>query len=117
MSHNQCKLQSKYSDISANVFTLITARKRSLGQGYVFTRVCHSVYRVGGGLCLGVYPPWTETPPVRDPLDKDPRDSDPLDGDPLDRDTSGQRPPTLYSKELAIRILLQCILVYLMYAQ
>ena len=30
--------------------TLITARKRSLGQGNIFTPVCHSVHR-GGGVC------------------------------------------------------------------
>ena len=35
----------------------IAARKRSLGQGNIFTRVCHSVQGSGsvegGGLCLG----------------------------------------------------------------
>ena len=30
---------------------LFTARKRSLGQGNIFTRVCHSVH--GGGACVG----------------------------------------------------------------
>ena len=30
--------------------TLVTARKRSLGQGNVFTPVCHSVH--GGGVCI-----------------------------------------------------------------
>ena len=30
--------------------TLITARKRSLGQGNIFTPVCHSVH--GGGACV-----------------------------------------------------------------
>ena len=30
--------------------TIITARKRSLGQGNIFAPVCHSVY--GGGGCL-----------------------------------------------------------------
>ena len=29
---------------------IFTARKRSLGQGYIFTPVCHSVHR-GGGMC------------------------------------------------------------------
>ena len=28
---------------------VITARKRSLGQGNVFTSVCHSVHNCGGG--------------------------------------------------------------------
>ena len=40
---------------------VITARKRSLGQGYVFTRVCDSVH--GGGAIPGQVPPWEGTPP------------------------------------------------------
>ena len=38
-------------------FSFITARKRSLGQGNIFTPVCHSVHRgcvcgcFGGGMC------------------------------------------------------------------
>ena len=82
--------------------TIVTARKRSLGQGNVFTPVCHSVHR--GGHCpsmhhrshgrgvsvqggslsrrVSVWGVWTE-PPL---------------------------PPT-YGHERAFRILLQCILV------
>ena len=37
---------------------LITARKRSLGQGNIFTPVCHSVHR---GVCLSAC--WDTTPP------------------------------------------------------
>ena len=55
---------------------VITARKRSLGQGYIFTGICHSVNR---GVCLsacwdtpplpGRHPPARETPlPRRPPL-------------------------------------------------
>ena len=52
----------------------ITTRKRSLGQGNIFTPVCHSVHR-GGGVPgrytppgqvhppRQVHPPWTGTPP------------------------------------------------------
>ena len=39
---------------------LITARKRSLGQGNIFTPICHSVHRgvpPPGGLPQGVLPP------------------------------------------------------------
>ena len=32
------------------VFLFVTARKRSLGQGNIFTPVCHSVHR--GGVCV-----------------------------------------------------------------
>ena len=32
-----------------------TARKRSLGQGNIFTRMCHSVHREGVSGCGGVY--------------------------------------------------------------
>ena len=39
---------------------IITARKRSLGQGNIFTPVCHSVHR---GEYLGRYPPGPGTPP------------------------------------------------------
>ena len=35
---------------------LVTARKRSLGQGNVFIRVCHSVHKVG--LCMMSIPVW-----------------------------------------------------------
>ena len=42
------------------LFRLFTARKRSLGQGNIFTPVCHSVH--GGGVCLSAC--WdTTTPP------------------------------------------------------
>ena len=60
---------------------IITARKRSLRQGNVFTRVCYSVH--GGGLTG--QRPRTETPPDRD---------SPLCG-----------------KERVVRIILECILV------
>ena len=54
----------------SNVIKLITARKQSLGQGNVFTLVCHSV----------LFP------------DREHRTETP-DRDPLDRDPHGQRPP------------------------
>ena len=67
MNHNQCKLQSKYSDIWGKV---------------MFSRVSHSVHRDGGGLSSG----GPQRPPDRDNLDRDPLDRDRLDRDPLDRD-------------------------------
>ena len=33
--------------------SIVTARKRSLGQGNIFTPVCHSVHRVGVRGCRG----------------------------------------------------------------
>ena len=72
---------------------LITAHKWSLGQGNIFTCVCHSIHR-GRGLSPGGLPdrdaPWTENPLNRDPPDRD---------------------PPLYGGERAVRILLECILV------
>ena len=64
---------------------IITARKRSLGQGNIFISVCHSVHR--GGVPDQVHPPWDQagTPP-RSRL----------------RHTVNAR---------AVRILLECILV------
>ena len=66
---------------------IFTARKRSLGQGNVFTRMCHSVHRgkgvsvAGEGSILGRPPPQTEI--------------------------------TQYSKERAVHILLECFLLIL----
>ena len=53
---------------------IITARKRSLGQGNVFTAVCHSVHREGVSL--------TETPLNRDHQDRSHWTETPLDRDP-----------------------------------
>ena len=51
---------------------MITACKRSLGQGNVFTPVCHSVHRGRHA---------------------DPLDTDPIDADPLDAESPGCRTP------------------------
>ena len=48
---------------AARVGSLITARKRSLGQGNIFTPVCHSVHR--GGEYLTRYPPRDQVHPPR----------------------------------------------------
>ena len=50
---------------SENAVLLITARKRSLGQGNIFTPVCHSVHGGGGST-------WPGTPPdqVHPPRDQ-----------------------------------------------
>ena len=64
---------------------LVTARKRSLGQGNIFTPVCHSVHR---GVCLSAcwdttpprsrHPPWSRSPPrSRSPQEKTPPDQPP----------------------------------------
>ena len=62
---------------------LVTSRKRSLGQGNIFTPVCHSVHRGGG---VGT-PPGPGTPPSEQCMLGD---------------TGNKR---------AVRILLECILV------
>ena len=87
----KCKMYTKLgldwsfyrqSFTSADEFsTVITARKRSLGQGNIFTPVCHSVHRAvglpqwmmgytlgpgtppGPGTPLDQAPPWTRHPP------------------------------------------------------
>ena len=71
--------------------------KRSFGQGNIFTSVCHSVHR-GGGRGPGQVPPPSRQapPPGRHP----PRQAPP----PPARDTVKARP---------VRILLECILVYI----
>ena len=54
--------------------SFFTARKRSLGQGNIFTPVCHSVHR-GGCLpqcMLGYHPPGSTTPGKHTPLGSTP---------------------------------------------
>ena len=69
----------KFPATVVNIFLFngffITARKRSLGQGNVFTPVCHSVCRGGSA-----QPPWRQTFLGRPaPLDADPQGwADPL---------------------------------------
>ena len=69
---------------------VITVRKRSWGQGNVFTAVCHSVHRVEGVSLTVILPgqnppPWTD----RDPLDRDTTWTE----TPLNRDPTAKRPP------------------------
>ena len=86
--------------------SIFTARKRSLGQGYVFTPVWHSVHRRGRG--RGVCPiPEMQTPQMQTTLDVDPPDADPPGCKP---------PPEIHGilrdtvNNGAVRILLECIL-------
>ena len=84
---------------TCSIGIVVTTRKRSLGQGYIFTGVCHSVNR--GGVCQGDPPlcqgdppaketlPSRETPhqgdpplPRRPPCQGDPHQGDPLPGRP-----------------------------------
>ena len=93
---------SRISRVSVHVCgeLIFTARKRSLGQGNVFTGMCRSFCSHGGkgslsgGGLLDRDPPtetsWTETPWTETP--------------------PALRPP-LYGKERAVSILLECILV------
>ena len=74
--------------------SISTASKRSLGQGNVFTRVCHSIHR--GGL----------------PLDRDSLDRDPLDRDPLYRDPPSPSTYIWWRPPKRVSILLECILVW-----
>ena len=68
---------AKFSVVAGFCIALFTARKGSLGQGNVFTPVCHSVHR-GRGVCPPPVPrcrpPWMQTPLgwVDPSLDADP---------------------------------------------
>ena len=86
---------------------LITARKRSLGQGYVFTRVCDSVH---GGY-LGRYTPSGQVHPLgRYPPPPPQVHPSPQAGTPPGRYTPGNTCWDMVNKR-TVRILLECILV------
>ena len=93
---------------------LFTARKRSLGQGNIFTPVCHSVH--GQVHPPGRYTPWNRyTPQTRYPPGQvhplgryTPQVGTPPDQvHPLDQ----VHPPGDTGNKRAVRILLECILV------
>ena len=96
-----------YVTLIVPMLHFITARKRSLGQGNVFTPVCHSVHRgrvsvwvisVQGGLCPGgSLSRWVS-------VQEDLCLGGLCSGSPCHRD-----PP--YGKEQVVGILLECILV------
>ena len=74
---------------------LVTARKRNLGQGKVFTPVCHSVYmgdplprQTPGQTPPKQTPPSEQTPPGRYPLGRQP----PLGRHPLGRHLQADTP-------------------------
>ena len=48
--------------MNGTLFTIITACKRSLGQGNIFTGVCRSFCPQGGGLCMMSLPVWLPGP-------------------------------------------------------
>ena len=90
---------------------IFTARKRCLGQGNVFTRVCHSVHIPSGGgrggLCVVSRPVWLLGPMflqgdlcLSSYVPSRVSNSRPMfhpgglpDKDPLDKNPPGQRPP------------------------
>ena len=82
---------------------IITARKRSLGQGNIFTPVCHSVH--GGGLpqCMMGYHPPTRHPPRPG--------TPPGPGPPRTRHPPAQSMLGDTVNARAVRILLECNLV------
>ena len=75
----------------------IIARKRSLGQGNVFTRVCHSVHRGEGALCMISLPVWLPGPMFLPGglclWSHVPSGRVSITDTPFDRDLPGQRPP------------------------
>ena len=75
----------------------VTARKRSLRQGNIFTPVCHSVHRGGamqGGMQWGRYPLGRHTPLLgKHPLADTPQADTPTGRHPLGRHPPGQTSP------------------------
>ena len=70
---------------------IITARKRSLGQGNIFSSVCQE-FCSRGGVCLSTCwdtPPWDQASPRADT----PRDQAPPGADPLGPGTSPRANP------------------------
>ena len=105
---------------SIEIFCFVTARKRSLGQGNAFTRICQSV-RGGGKESLydvtSCPTAWSHVPPGEGAYVSGPCSFQGVsaqgvlsDRDPLGQRTShpGQR-PLWYGKERGVRILLECI--------
>ena len=103
---------------------LVTARKRSLGQGNIFIGVCQEFCsQEGGGLVgwgglgcpQGPDTPRDQTPPGLDPPDQTPQTRPP--GPDTPRDQTPPRPDPLPNffwhtvNVRAVRILLECILV------
>ena len=85
----QCRIQDfPYGGLpnpKGGIPTYYYRPQRSCGQGYVFTRVCDSVHRGGGGLpqCMLGDPPEGGTPGKEAPQKKAPPwEGDPLEGDP-----------------------------------
>ena len=78
--------------------------QRSLGQGNIFTRVCHSVHRGGSASGLGRHPPQQTPPPLADTPRADTPGADTPPGRPPLADTPPDRhspladtPPRAYS--------------------
>ena len=99
-------------------FFLFTAHKRSLGQGNVYTRVCHSVHRREGG-CVSQHAMGRG---VHLLSKHPPRQTHPGQTPPRQTPASGQTPPHPGRSPLlilrdtvnkwAVRILVECILVW-----
>ena len=113
--------------LDLSLLVIVTARKRNMGQGNIFTPVCHSVHREGVPQCmLGYHPPGPDTPPPRQdrapppgPSTTPPRTMHPSpDHAPFPRDhaTPGTMHPPgtreIRSMRGRSRILLECNLVF-----
>ena len=89
--------------------------QRSCGQGYVFTRVCDSVHR---GFCLSAC--WDTTPYQGDPPAKETpcQGHTPCQGYPPAKETPlPRRHPPGSRLRHTVRILLECILVFLKFSR
>ena len=92
------------------VIQIVTARKRSLGQGNIFVPVCHSVHR---GVCFSAYPPPQRRTPPHPPEQTPPRKRHSPQGPDPPR---SRHPPAQCMlgdtlNKQAVRILLECNLV------
>ena len=96
---------------------LVTARKWSLGQGNIFTPVCHSVHGGSASVHAGIPPPRADTPPPEQtppwgqtPWEQTPQEQAPPPG--------AGTPPQLSMlgdtvNKRAVHILLECNLVWI----
>ena len=105
-------------------YSVVTAHKRSLGQGNIFIGVCQGFCSQEGGSRQGAHPPEGGTPspqqgdlppeggshPARETHGEG---GNPWQGDPPEEDTplGKEAPPPRWLLQRAIRILLECILV------
>ena len=111
---------SSVSQLECRFLCFITARKRSLGQGNIFSSVCQEFCSQGGGGSASVHAGIPPPPRSRLPPDQAPPPEQTPPGSrhtPREQTPPEQTPPTQRMlgdtvNKLAVCILLECNLVY-----